>query len=389
MIADALGRFSRLEAIPGIGKQGMASLRRQRVAVVGVGNVGGQLAQHLVLLGLHVVLVDCDVVEPANLGTQGFTEDQIGQPKVDARQERLGPLNTLCRIEPIHADIRQIGLGALRETSLLFSCLDSRPARSRVNEMAVRLGIPWIDGALDGSGTSLFGRVACYDPRLEGAACYICPYDAVSLREMWNDSETTQGCAARWSLFNHPSPPTLATSALGGTVAAIQATWGTHVLLGRESEVAGRETYFDLGQGVMSAHRLVRNPRCLFDHRSWQLLSAGNRHATVGEVFSLAEQRLGERVVVGIHRPGIVTRARCEACGAERHPFRLAEAMAHEAQCVCGARMLPVAPDVLDRFGRSEADAFLDLTWTEIGMPPEDVLTARAGTEEIHFLLSD
>jgi molybdopterin/thiamine biosynthesis adenylyltransferase len=389
MTLGALGRFARLEVTPGIGLDGIASLRSRKVAVVGVGNIGGQLAQHLVLLGMHVVLVDCDVVEEANLGTQGFAENQIGQPKVDARTERLGPLNSQCRIEPIHADIRQVGLGALREASLLFSCLDSRPARSRVNEMAVRLGIPWVDGALDGSGAALFGRVACYDPRAEDAACYLCPYDAVSLREMWNDAGSPEGCAARWSTSDRPSAPTLATSALGGVVASIQAVWGTHILLGRESDVAGREIYFDLGRSVMSGHRLVRNRKCLFDHRSWQLLPVGSGSVTVADVFGLAEERLGEQVVIGIHRSGIVTRARCEACGAERRPFRVADAMLGDARCVCGSRMRSVATEVLDRFGRSEADAFLDRTWSEIGIPPADVVTAASETDEIHFLLSD
>src|SRR5438132_1100871 len=72
-------------------------------------------------------------------------------------------------------DIRRLGLGALRECDLLVSCLDSKTGRAAVNGIATRLGIPWVDGALDGAGRSMFARVAAYDPRSLGgvATCVL------------------------------------------------------------------------------------------------------------------------------------------------------------------------------------------------------------------------
>jgi molybdopterin/thiamine biosynthesis adenylyltransferase len=384
-------RYARLEAVPAIGRAGLKALQDARVAILGVGNVGGQLAQHLVLLGARLVLVDRDVVTEANLGTQGFTEDDIGRPKAGARAEWLGPLNPRCRIEPVHADIRRLGLGALRGITLLFSCLDSRAGRATVSELAMRLGIPWIDGALDGSGTSYFGRVACYDPRRPESACYLCPHDAASLQGIADESGAANGCSTRrWIAAEPAPPPTLACSALGGAVAAMQAIWGLQMLLGRSDEVAGREVYFDLGQSMLTSHRLRRNPRCVLDHRSWQLapMGAESSASTVEQTFSFAESALAGAVDLQLVHRAIVTRLRCARCGAEQHPYLVAEVLREEhARCACGGGMDPVAADVLDRFGRSQAAPLLARTWEEIGLPRADVIVARSDGADLHVLL--
>jgi molybdopterin/thiamine biosynthesis adenylyltransferase/Zn ribbon nucleic-acid-binding protein len=384
-------RYARLEAMPGMGADGVAALRDTTVAVLGLGNVGGQLAQHLVLHGIGVVLVDRDVVAEANLGTQGFLERDLGQSKAEARAERLAPLNPTCRIEPVHADIRQLGLGALHGVSLIFSCLDSRRSRVVVNEMAMRLGIPWIDGALDGSGASLFGRVASYDFRRPESACYLCPHDSTSLRDIANEGSVA-GCSAIWWNDGAAAAPTLASSALGGAVASMQAIWGVRVLRGQCDESASTEMYFDVGRRHMSSHRLPRNPRCLLDHHSWPLRPLGRDTAgtTVAQTFAFAEAQLGGEIVLQLPQRSIVTAARCPQCGAEVRTYRVLDSLAIEGvHCVCGHEMHPAINELLDRFGRLEAKPFLDRTWREIGLPPADVVIAANGNRELHILLTE
>ena len=46
-------RYARLEASPALGTEGLAHVHRKRVAVLGLGNIGGQLAQHLTTAHLH------------------------------------------------------------------------------------------------------------------------------------------------------------------------------------------------------------------------------------------------------------------------------------------------------------------------------------------------
>jgi molybdopterin/thiamine biosynthesis adenylyltransferase len=383
-------RYARLEAMPAIGADGLASLRQKTAAVLGAGNIGGQLAQHLVLMGISVVLVDRDVVAATNLGTQGFTEDQVGRPKAAARAEWLAPLNPTCRIEPIHADIRRIGLGALRDTAVLFSCLDNRAGRVLTTEIAVRLGVPWVDGALDGSGRTFLGRVACYDPRIPGSACYVCPHDATSLQTISRETGQPAGCAVEWWKTEEAQPASsLAVSALGGAVAAMQAMWGLKLLLNQAGDIAGHEAYFDFGARRLSSHRLVRNPQCLFDHDTWRLVPLGGTdRTTVAQTFEFAERALGADVCLQIPRRAIATRFRCPGCCAEALPCRVVDAIeAPDIRCACGTEMHAVTASLLDRFGRREAHLFIDRTWAQVGLPSQDVVVATGGGHQLHMLL--
>jgi molybdopterin/thiamine biosynthesis adenylyltransferase len=384
-------RYARLHDAPLIGPEGLAALHASSVAILGVGNVGGFLAEHLVLMGVPLLLVDKGLVEEVNLGSQAFAEEHTGVPKVVARARRLGPLNPSCRIEPVHADIRHLGLGALRNVRLMFSCLDDRAIRVVVNEIAVRLGVPWIDGAVDGSGRTFFGRVAAYDPRDEAGGCYVCPHTSGTLAQMMRQTGETTGCAAALATDNRTTTaPTLAVSALGAAVASIQAAWGLSVLLHRDKAAMGREVLFDLEAGRMTSHRLVRNRRCLLDHQPYflQPLGLSVEQATIAYTFDVAEQQLGVPVTLELHRRVVVTTLRCPICRAVRHPLRVATAITEsDLACPCGAAMHPVGTDLLERFGRDEADRFLNRSWMEIGVPASDVVVASRGDRQLHLLL--
>ena len=388
MLVDSQ-RYDRIREMPWIGATGLAQLHGRKVAVIGVGNIGGQIAQHLVLLGLAVTLIDRGTAEQANLGTQGFREDQLGVSKVEARAQLLSPLNPLSSITPRHADIRDLGLGSLRAMDVLCCCLDSRAGRVAVNEIAVRLGIPWVDGALDGTGQSFFARVACYNPRQSGGACYLCPHDATSLRAALQEEAGGGGCSAGWRQAQGDPAPTLAISALGGAVASLQALWTLKILLGRSAEVSGRETYFDLDLNRLTTHQLRHNPSCLLDHRPFELvrLRPAAARTTVEQTLAEAEKRLGGEVALEVHGRLLVGKVDCPKCGAERYPYCLGDKLRTETiRCECGAEMRPSPLHLIDRFGREQSEKLLGKTWHEIGLPRAEIVTATGAGREVHFL---
>ena len=384
-------KFSRVARIPWIGKQGLARLQASTAAVLGVGNIGGQVAQHLALLGMNLVLVDRDVVKTENLGTQGFAaKGHVGLPKVVARRRFLSSLNPSCRIETIHADIRSLGLGALRKADVLFCCLDSRAARVAVNEIAMRLGICWVDTAVDGSGTMLFGRVAAYDTISRASACYLCPHDGKSLLEIMNKG-APQGCPVwRWDTQEEVGEPTLAISPLGGAVASVAVITGLELLLGRGSRVVSRELYLDLDHFVFSTHVVKRNPRCICDHRVFVLTPLeGERRLSVADTIRWARRKLGGEVVLQLQHRSVTSRIRCPACSREKEPFRILESLGRkEATCRCGRVMQPLATGLLDRFTWDQAGGFLHKSWKELGLPAEDVVVASSGNAELALLVS-
>jgi len=74
-----------------IGEEGVAALRRARVAVFGIGGVGGYVCEALVRSGLGSIdLIDNDVVSMSNINRQLIaTHSTIGRQKVQAMAERL------------------------------------------------------------------------------------------------------------------------------------------------------------------------------------------------------------------------------------------------------------------------------------------------------------
>lgn len=385
------GRYSRIEQVEMIGAEGIATLQSSTAAVLGVGNVGGEVARHLAMVGMKMILVDRDVVKEENLGNQGFTQADLGLPKVKARTEALRHLNPSISIHPLYADVEHLGLGALRLASIVFCCLDNARLRVIVNEVATRLGIPWIDAAVDGSGKRSFGRVAGYDPRSNSSPCYLCVHDRESLRKIVQEGRHERCPTWEWGKSSMITAPTLAISALGSAVAAAQVLWGLQILLGRKEEVVGKEMYMDLTRNLLTTHRLTRSPSCLFDHKIFELTPFGRTigESTVRESFAVAEERLGEEVILQLHRVSLAAEVRCPKCAAIRRPYRLLEVMeSWEAMCECGASMQPLALGLRDRFSKEDAAEFLHKTWRQIGLPQHDVVTATRGTEEVHFLFS-
>ena len=84
-----MNQFSRTELL--IGPEAMAKLHRSRVAVFGVGGVGGYVVEALARSGVGTLdLIDNDVVTLTNLNRQIIaTHATLGMRKVDAAAERV------------------------------------------------------------------------------------------------------------------------------------------------------------------------------------------------------------------------------------------------------------------------------------------------------------
>ena len=81
----------------------MKKLKNSRVAVFGVGGVGGHLAEALVRSGVGAVdLIDDDTVSVSNINRQAVaTLSTVGKPKVLAAKEKFLDINADCRINAI------------------------------------------------------------------------------------------------------------------------------------------------------------------------------------------------------------------------------------------------------------------------------------------------
>ena len=94
-----MDQFARMTRI--IGESAMEKLHRSRVAVFGLGGVGGICAEYLVRAGIGKIdLIDHDVVSLTNLNRQILaTHDSIGRSKVEVARERLLSINPELEVE--------------------------------------------------------------------------------------------------------------------------------------------------------------------------------------------------------------------------------------------------------------------------------------------------
>lgn len=87
-------------SVPLLGESGLAQLQGARVAVFGVGGVGGHLCEALARAGVgELHLFDKDEVSLTNINRQAVAlHSTIGRPKVDVMRERIADINPDCRV---------------------------------------------------------------------------------------------------------------------------------------------------------------------------------------------------------------------------------------------------------------------------------------------------
>ena len=93
-----LNEFSRTELI--FGKEGMERLKRARVAVFGIGGVGGYTVEALARSGVGALdIIDNDKVSLTNINRQIYaTHSTVGRYKVEVAAERIADINPDCKV---------------------------------------------------------------------------------------------------------------------------------------------------------------------------------------------------------------------------------------------------------------------------------------------------
>lgn len=122
------------------------------VAVIGMGGLGGAIAEQLVRLGfLNVTLVDYDVFSPSNLNRQRFsTEAAIGKRKTAVARQALLAIHAEAQIHIIDDALTLDRAAPLAHMTLLFDGLDSAEGRLMLANVSEHYGIPVVHGAISG-----------------------------------------------------------------------------------------------------------------------------------------------------------------------------------------------------------------------------------------------
>ncbi len=374
-----------------LGRERVRRLQRSRVAVIGVGLLGGQDLAHLAMLQIATLIVDPGDVDAENLGNQMFPADALGEPKVSVRRAQMHALNPSCPVRVIPARVEAVGLGAFADMDLLLTGLDSQASRLDVNRIAARLGLDWIDAAVDGSGQRAYGTVTWYRPHDEAAACYGCRFDSDALAAVARERRP-QPCA-NWRDPGLPdTPPTLLASPFGAVVAGIQMNLAIQALLGESQSQVGHQVQI-AGGGVPQLRivELARRSTCVFPHRRLDSLRRVECR-TPGELVDVARQVSGRApdALVFPDRPLVLGLA-CAACGTKRDLVKYCEAVTDaEVRCRCGQSGRPGEMGPVEMSNRLDAPRLASIAtqmWSDLGIPDGDLVTAESGEQRTHYLL--
>ncbi|MBR1712190.1 MAG: tRNA threonylcarbamoyladenosine dehydratase [Alloprevotella sp.] len=138
--------FSRTQLL--LGEAAMKTLQASRVAVFGVGGVGGYVVEALVRSGIGALdIVDDDRVCPTNLNRQIIAlHSTVGQYKVDVAEARIRDINPHCRVTkhqqfylPENADAID-----LSPFDYVVDCIDTVTAKLELIRRCHALGVPII-----------------------------------------------------------------------------------------------------------------------------------------------------------------------------------------------------------------------------------------------------
>jgi adenylyltransferase/sulfurtransferase len=221
----------------GVGEAGQEKLLASRVTLAGCGALGTVLANILVRAGVGFVrIIDRDFVETSNLQRQVlFDENDVveNMPKAEAAARKLRAVNSSITIEPIVADIDRTNIEELcRDADLILDGTDNFEVRYLINDVAVKLGKPWVYGGCIGSHGQVLPIIPGKTP------CLRCVFEAA------------------------PAPGEVGTCETAGVlgpivniVSSIQATEAMKILTGNLDLVNRELTYIDIWENI---HRRVK-----------------------------------------------------------------------------------------------------------------------------------
>ena len=229
----SLDRYSRQMRFHGMGEAGQRRLLASHVTLCGCGALGTVLANALVRAGVgHLRLVDRDFIETNNLQRQVlFDEHDVADnlPKAEAAARKLNAINSTVHVEPVVTDIDRTNiLDLVRDADLILDGTDNFEIRYLINDVAVKLGKPWVYGGCIGS---------------HGQTMTILPGETPCLRCVF-EAAPAPGEAGTCETAGVLSP-------IVNIVASFQAAEAFKILTGRRDQISRDLIYVDVWDNVL------------------------------------------------------------------------------------------------------------------------------------------
>jgi molybdopterin/thiamine biosynthesis adenylyltransferase len=195
------------------------------VCVVGVGGLGGSVAEMLARIGVgRLRLVDGDRFEESNLNRQRFADTaSLDKPKAQIAREAIAAINPAVEVTALTEYLTtDNGPAIIGDADIAIDCLDSLPARLSLQTVCRNKQIPMVSAAVAG----MSGQITVFYPEDEGLAA------------LYGDLSAAADRGAETTLGNLPFAVTM--------LASLECSEAVKILLGRPQTLHGRLLIFDL-----------------------------------------------------------------------------------------------------------------------------------------------
>jgi len=129
-----------------------------KATVIGVGAIGRQVALQLTAMGIPwLQLVDFDSVEESNLASQGYLQDDLGRPKVEATSDSCHQINHMLEVHSLNTRFRR----SMEIGNVVFCCVDAIDTRRLIWEAVKDKVDFWADGRMS---AEVLRVLVAYDP---------------------------------------------------------------------------------------------------------------------------------------------------------------------------------------------------------------------------------
>ena len=172
-----LNQFSRSELV--FGKDAMERLKNARVAVFGIGGVGGYTVEALARSGVGTLfLIDSDTVAPSNINRQSIALlSTVGQKKTDVMKEKIADINPECSVFTSSAfvlpeNLREVFSSCPVKPDYIIDAIDTVSAKLALVSYAREEGIPILSSM--GTGNKLHPEAFRIGDIYSTSVCPLC-----------------------------------------------------------------------------------------------------------------------------------------------------------------------------------------------------------------------
>jgi molybdopterin/thiamine biosynthesis adenylyltransferase len=333
-----------------LGAQGVpdAVLDALRVAVIGLGSVGRNIALHLARLMIASLwLVDPGRFKAESLLTQPIGPADVAEPKASNAGRLCKQISPRTRVFALDGPVQSLNALALADADVVLLATDNLAAEVDVGQRCLHLARPLAQASVHGA--TLLAQVRLFANRDASGPCPACLFGPLEWGHL--NRETTfscQGAGHDGTVGRVAAPPTMSTSFLCALAADLALVQVCRHLLRLGAPVADTLVEYCGYTHRVVTSPLVRNANCPCDHQRWNelpaprplgdcslrdLAAAAGFSGPAGLSFNAADltyaeqgacnscgllQPLRRLVAVEQPRPG-----RCHTCGSPvlPHPF--------------------------------------------------------------------